>query len=777
MFQLVLARPLICLLLCLWPVTQTASAPFTEQYQALHLTDPNLQAIALEGHVLVYEDVSAAMSIEDVRQLPVGANIGFIPMSSDVSHTRYSQSAWWLKLTLVNDTSETMPLRFSSDTSSIAYLEFHQTNFDNSWLHVYSGEALPLSAQPFGVFRRGTFPFLLAPGEKTTIFTRIQTDKALMIAPRLYSEKSFAAHDTRLTLWNGMLIGGLLALTVGSLQVALFSRNRTFAWLTALSLVIALYEMSARGYAKLLLWPESTDWAVRATPVFGYASLVLFLVFVMSGARLLKLKLPGKAWLMGLLFFDAGLSALAVAGHVSTAVRLGYFALVAQAVITIIIAIVLMRRSAPAARIMLLITLFFTLHTALRFSGDISFLPTWIVELNMRDSANNPVIGLLGLFVNLSFLAAWAVIVARQRSQAQQTLLEHRKHEQNRLQAEVERQTEALNSALQYANEKNQQKTETLGYIGHDLRAPLATIAGYAQLLDIDKKPSQTQYIRAIERSAQYQLTLIDELLDYAKNELHPLNLNPEFTSLTGLLDDVSNYMAALCAQQNNTFTCTVSGPIPAQIFIDERRLMQVLLNLVSNAAKFTQHGHIALKLNAISDGRERWTLQFSISDSGIGIATDQQTGIFSAFTQERSSHRGLGLGLFIAQRIVENMGGKISLESAPGFGSTFTFSLNMLAVEDAVAWSQPMPSADNIIAENSATTDHLLTTPMPPAYERMALAKLARDGQLTEIEEWLKNMHAKLPDCMPFFQRVQSLLTTLDLEKIESLALASGPH
>ncbi|KAA0890759.1 ATP-binding protein [Pusillimonas sp. ANT_WB101] len=774
MMRLLLTRPLLCLLLCLWAIAQASAAG---PQGVLHITDPNFKPIALEYNALVYEDASAEMGFDDIRQLPVGASKGFVPMQGNASRARYSRSAWWLKLTLVNNTSETLPLRFASDTSSITYLDFFQSMTGNSWSHTHSGEAVPLSEQPLGVFRREAFPVVLMPGQQTTIFVRIQSDKALMLAPRLYSEKSFTAHEASLSLWNGLLIGGLLALTVGALHVTVFSRSRAFAWLTALSLVIALYEMSGRGYSKLFLWPESTDWAVRATPVFGYASLAMFLIFVMSGARLLQIKLSGKAWLVALVTLELGLAALAATGQVHISVRLGYFVMVAHAIITIVIAVVLIKRSAPAGRIMLMITLFFTLQTALRFSGDASFLPEWVTVLNMRDSTSNPVTGLLGLYINLAFLAAWIVIVAKQRRRAERALLEHQTQAKNRLQTEVERQTEALNSALQYANEKNQQKTETLSYIGHDLRAPLATIAGYAQLLDIDKKPSQAQYIRAIERSAQYQLTLIDELLDYAKNELHPLNLNPEPTSLTCLLEDVTNYMAALSAQHNNTFACTATSPIPAQIVIDQRRLLQVLLNLVSNAAKFTQHGHIALNLSAVDNGRKHWTLTFSVSDSGIGIASEQQTTIFSAFTQERSSYGGLGLGLFIAQRIVENMGGTISLDSALGLGSTFSFSIKTLATGDAVAWSQSMPSAANVITKNTATTEHLMSTPLPPAYERMTLAKLARDGQLTEIEEWLMNMHAALPDCAPFFHRIQDLLATLDLEKIESLALAPTAH
>lgn len=776
MIRLSVSRLLAVFFLSILATAQAWAAILPGEPGVVHVDDLHTWPVPLNKHILVYEDASRTLDFNAVRRL--AAEAGFAPLRHSDGRARFTRSAWWITLTLVNSTDKALHLRLACDTSSIARLDAYQST-GNTWSHLSSGEALPLSAQPFGVFRREAIPLTLAPRGQTTVFVRIQSEKAIKFSPRLYSEKAFAAHDTRLSLWSGTLIGGILALAVGALHVTLFSRGRTFALLALLSLTTALYELSVRGYAKLILWPESTDWAVRATPVFGYLSLSLFLVFVMSGARLLNLKLPGKAWLTGLALSELALAAMALWGDVYTVTRLGLPLIIVHIVVTIAVALMLIKQRTPAARVTFAVTLFFALHTALRFSGEASFFPQWVTALNMSDSATNPIVGLLSLYVNLAFLAAWIVIIAKQRNQAQRDLLAQRRQEKNRLQAEVARQTAALNSALQYANEKNRQKTETLGYIGHDLRAPLATIAGYAQLLNKENKPSQAPYIRAIERSAHYQLTLIDELLDYAKNELQPLELHLAPVSLASLLDDVAYHMTALCMQRTNTFTCQTTGPIPAQVIVDGRRLQQVLLNLVSNAAKFTQRGRISLLLDATRDIDNHWVLTFSVCDSGIGIAADKQASIFSAFTQENAGQGGLGLGLFIAQRIVENMGGHLALESTQGCGSTFSFRILVLAEGDTVQWSPPLPAgvaAADAAAQVATGAEPTAATPLPPAYARMALATFARDGQLSEIENWLADMHEDWPDCAPFLHRIHTLLDTLDLEEIESLALAPEP-
>src|SRR5690606_22064683 len=130
-----------------------------------------------------------------------------------------------------------------------------------------------------------------------------------------------------------------------------------------------------------------------------------------------------------------------------------------------------------------------------------------------------------------------------------------------------------------------------------------------------------------------------------------------------------------LGAHQENDFRCRVDGPIPAVVKLDGRRLQQILLNLISNAAKFTRRGTIELLVSASKIGVTT-ILRFAVTDSGVGIEPAAQPSVFNAFKQLDIRPGSAGLGLFIAQRIVENMGGKLMLESTPGIGSRFSFQI-----------------------------------------------------------------------------------------------------
>ena len=331
-------------------------------------------------------------------------------------------------------------------------------------------------------------------------------------------------------------------------------------------------------------------------------------------------------------------------------------------------------------------------------------------------------------------------------------------------------QTSALNTelkaALTDAKAKDRQKVEVLGYVGHDLRAPLATISWYSALLLADADERQRKLLQTIERSAKHQLELIDELLEYAKGELQPLALQPVATDLPRLLDDVSDYAIALCAQQNNRFHCTTTGPMPRQIIVDGKRLQQVLLNLLSNAAKFTRNGAVTLSIAADPLGNV-CTLHVAVRDTGVGIDFSQGVDIFGAFQRIEVASSGTGLGLFIAQRIVSAMGGTLDVASSPGQGATFSFALTAPVVEASGAgWV-------NAVQRDAQAQAPDPTAPDPTGWSEPSLkelADLARHGRLTDIERWIER-HAGNPAQEPLLARLRELLEQFDFDAISALA------
>ena len=337
---------------------------------------------------------------------------------------------------------------------------------------------------------------------------------------------------------------------------------------------------------------------------------------------------------------------------------------------------------------------------------------------------------------------------------------------------------EALQRALAQAEHARAELTRTLAYVGHDLRAPLATITGYARLLANGVNDVQQPLVDVISRSAQYQMGLIDELLEFARGELLPLQLNPKPIGLAQALEDIADFALILTAQQRNRFRYVRSPWLPAVVMQDRQRLQQVLLNLIANAAKFTHDGDIELRVQAEALDAQRCRLDIRVSDSGIGIGEADQARIFEAFEQVQGEARGsVGLGLFIVRRILQLMGSAMTLESRIGAGSSFSFSLEMQIVQADVpetappAWEASTPSV--LLAASPKKQVREKHSALPPESARRVLEELASQGRLSDLEDWVAQARSLHPGCEPFIAEVARALADLDFDAILKMARA----
>lgn len=247
-----------------------------------------------------------------------------------------------------------------------------------------------------------------------------------------------------------------------------------------------------------------------------------------------------------------------------------------------------------------------------------------------------------------------------------------------RLEAEVAIRTRELVKAHDAALTANRHKSEFLANISHELRTPLQAIIGYADLvreeLEMEGMEDNAKELELVIRNANRLLSLINNILDMTKIEAGKMHLHLEKTDLPQLLSEAGDTIKPLLKQNNNRLGITSSGPTNS-LEIDRDKLYQVVLNLLSNAGKFTRNGSVELR----SELTER-QLVISVKDTGIGLAPEQQEIIFDEFHQiDGSTTRdfdGTGLGLAITKRFTELMGGKISVQSELGAGATFFITI-----------------------------------------------------------------------------------------------------
>jgi len=243
-----------------------------------------------------------------------------------------------------------------------------------------------------------------------------------------------------------------------------------------------------------------------------------------------------------------------------------------------------------------------------------------------------------------------------------------------------------LKQAKAAAESASRTKSDFLASMSHEIRTPMNAIMGIADLLaKTTLSAEQDKYVQIFRRAGDNLLNLINDILDLSKVEASQLELERTGFSLIEHLEIVTEMVAARAREKGLILSCEIEPDVSTDLIGDPTRLRQVLLNLLGNAIKFTGSGTVSLRVSTDKTSDMPTALRFTVSDTGIGIPREKLSRVFERFTQADSSTTrrfgGSGLGLTISKRLVELMGGEITLQSRPGVGSTFTFALPLQAL------------------------------------------------------------------------------------------------
>ncbi|HMD86767.1 MAG TPA: ATP-binding protein [Terriglobia bacterium] len=323
--------------------------------------------------------------------------------------------------------------------------------------------------------------------------------------------------------------------------------------------------------------------------------------------------------------------------------------------------------------------------------------------------------------VSLVFLLAGMIWLGWRRQEARQRKV------RAELEVAVEERTRDLTAARARAEQASRVKSEFVANISHEMRTPLNAVMGFTHLaLQVTEKPEVGEYLRNVHLSAKGLLGLINDILDFSKMESGRVQILPVAFALRPFIAEIASILGREAARKRLEMKIIVEDSAPEWVSADQGRLRQVLVNLLGNALKFTSQGTVTLQVaHSVNQ------LKCAVSDTGIGVPPDKQATIFEAFQQADNStsrrYGGTGLGLTISKRLVESMGGQITLASEPGKGSTFRFSIDAPAASAPPVIAQPseeMPARPMriLVVEDNRVNQHLI------------LALLRKRGHTTEV-------------------------------------------
>ncbi len=554
----------------------------------------------------------------------------------------FSTDVFWLRLTLHNTMADPVERWLSIGHPRLQYVTLYREMDDGIWQRTETGLSVPVEHRPL-LEPLPMFSVNLAAGETRTYYIRVASETSIQLSAELWEPKAYDHAQQRKTLFQLLVLGGLIVAVGFSLMMFFNTREKTYGFFCACLSFEILQDAGYTGLLQLYLWPPSLIFPLQFQVLTTGLTLVFFVLFVRDflGAK------GCIGWVNRLLVVST-LGAVLATGwgclvSYGTAVRVLPLFVIGIVLSSFGLFIKAWRQgSRPAGYLMLSYSI---LSLMLVYRVVVAF-----------GVAPNPFLQSLGY--------AWCFLLI--------TPL---------ILSGALKRTEALREALLLSQAEVEARIKFMAQMSHEFRSPLNTILGYAELQERGIQPASLQANAShIKYSGRQLLSMIDEILEHARGEAGLLKLELAPVNWATFVSLLRRSAEMMTQARGNRFKWIEEGSEPEAVVIDERRLLQVLNNLLGNANRYTENGIITLVCAVSRVSRHRSRLTFTIQDSGAGIAQAELNSIFQPFVRgdagQASGIDGIGMGLAIVLQQLGLMGGDIHVESTLGLGSEFSFSI-----------------------------------------------------------------------------------------------------
>jgi len=635
----------------------------------------NIEAgIDLKKHARYFADVSTELSVAQIRVLDLDSPDTFleIPERKGPMIFGYTSSAIWIRFDLVNRLDEDKIVIFDFENPRLSDINLFQFNDDQLIHQDRGGDSVSLTERHFQS-RSIPFPITLPANNVQTVYFRIVNLSSMAVPLKLYSAKSFFAQKSTKDIIIYAIIGIYLGFIFYNLMIYIGQREKIYLAFLTLTSGRLLYDLYLGGAGQLLT-PNLSYWNDLAYLYCGSLASFAAFWFHIEFLDLRKNSIKGY-------WFIVGYAALLLFGN-----NFAYFMgpayyipvsslIIAMPFVLIISTIPSIRRGYRPARLYL-------------YGSLITLLSVIWSNLNL--------LGVLNTSYDIAIISALAyctsfVVFAFSIS------------------SRIDELTHSKNLALvdaETAQARDNAKSEFLAHMSHEIRTPLNGVLGMIQILkDSGLKEKQKELAGIIQSSGQSLLNIVNDVLDFSKIEAGKLTIEKIPFNPREILGEIHALFSHALNNNNVKIRLIIDGNVPEWLNSDPSRIKQILMNLVGNAGKFTKTGSIKIAMGALGhDGFYR----ISVTDTGVGIAKEQQSKLFSSFEQTRSDiHRqygGTGLGLAISKQLSELLGGKIDFSSEENQGAKFWIDLPLpLASQPEKDITNKASADDSPAAQGSA--------------------------------------------------------------------------
>lgn len=574
----------------------------------------------------------------------------------------YTTDKPWLLLEVNNATDELL-WYVEAGSPVIERLDLYVFNANKELLSFeWSGAKRKVVDRPF-YHHRLVFPVTLSTGTSYLLF-RAQSFDRMTVPITLRDETSFFYADTASYLWYGVLFGTIGILCLYNLLIFFSTREKSYLSYVLYLGFFGFFLFSQAGFSLRWVWPNALDWNMIAVTMFALVTVAFSVLFA---RHFMQTDLYSPR-------IDKALKALEWFMYLATIATFFFFEsmsvfssliIIPWPLIALVVALYIWYLGNAIAGYFFLSFLVVGVSAVLYGLMNVGLIPnSWLLDNSLQ-------LAVLIEALLLSFALAHRMNIIKREN-------EHLQFEtQQRLEARVNERTNKLQQAMEA-------RSQFLAVMSHEIRTPLNGIMGTLDLF-CQSKLSDTQKKQAhiIESSGNALLRLIDDILDYSRIDAGKLIIDKGSFNLKKLVDECLQMFVQKAGLRGNKLSLDFSPLLPTFVTGDAMRIRQVIINLVSNAVKFTENGEIKLIVKPKDDSDH---IFFLVKDNGIGIPKEKRANLFDLFAQADSStsrkYGGAGLGLAICRRLVLLMGGSIGVESEAKRGSVFWFHLPLPIAE-----------------------------------------------------------------------------------------------